>query len=103
VLSRERLQKLAEELLQNPIFAQALGTALQKGMETKGRVDRNIETMLGLLNLPSRADLRKINTKIEVLQGTLANLTRQVEKLVVAEDRRRARRAARRAQSRGEA
>ncbi len=98
MLSRERLQKLAEELLQNPLFAQALGAALQKGIETKGRVDRNIETVLGLLNLPSRADLRRINTKIEVLQGTLANLSRQMEKLVAAEERRRVRRAARRAQ-----
>ena len=48
----------------------------------------------------SRADLTKLNTKIEVLQGTLTNVSRQVEKLVVAEDRRRVRRDARRAMTR---
>lgn len=102
MLSRDRLQKLAEELLRNPTFAQALGTALQKGIETKGQFDRNIQTVLGLLSLPSNKDISKLNTKIEVLQGTIANLSRQVEKLVAAEERRRERREQRRA-TRGQA
>ena len=92
MLGRDRLQKPAEELLQNPLFTQAMTSAVQKGMETKVRVDRNIQTVLGLLNLPSKADISRLNTKIEVLQGTIGNLSRQLEKLVAAEERRRRRR-----------
>jgi hypothetical protein len=57
---------------------------MQKALETKGRVDRNIETVLGLLNLPSRGDLRRLQTKLDVLQGTLTNLSMKVDRLLDA-------------------
>jgi hypothetical protein len=69
-------------------------TALQAGMETKGHIDRNMQTLLGLLNLPSRADLNRITTKLEVLQGSLTNLNLKVDKLLA--ERRRAPRPRRR-------
>lgn len=96
ILSKERLQRLAEELLSNPRFAQMFMSAVQTGLETKGHIDRNIQTVLGLLNLPSRADLNKLATKLEVLQGSLTNLNLKVDKLLAdrARERRRQRRAA---------
>jgi hypothetical protein len=80
---------LAEELLSNRHFTEALTRAVQKGLETKGRIDRNIEMVLRLLNLPSRADLTRLATKLEVLQGSLVNLNLKVDRLM---DRQRARR-----------
>jgi hypothetical protein len=65
-------------------------SAVQAGMETKGHIDRNMQTLLGLLNLPSRADLNRITTKLEVLQGSLTNLNLKVDKLLA--ERRRPRR-----------
>ena len=97
LLGRDTLQKLAEEMLKQPMFMQVVTTAFQKGLETKGRVDRNMQTLLGLLNLPSKADITRLNAKIEVLQGTVGTLTRQLEKMASADDQRRQRRAARRA------
>ena len=69
---------------------------MQAGWETKGHIDRNMQTVLGLLNLPSRADLNKLATKLEVLQGSLTNLNLKVDKLLAenARERRRRRRAA---------
>jgi hypothetical protein len=55
---------------------------VQKALETKGRVDRNIQTILALLNLPSRADVSKLLTKIEALQGSLVNLNLKVDRLL---------------------
>lgn len=89
ILSKDKLSKLAEDLLSNPVFAQAFTTAVQKGFETKGAIDRNLQTVLGLLNVPSRADFAKLLTKMEVLQGSLANLTIKVDRLLAAERRRR--------------
>lgn len=66
-------------------------SAVHAGMETKGRIDRNIQTVLGLLNLPSRADVNRIVSKLEVLQGSLTNLNLKVDKLLA--DRPRTRRA----------
>lgn len=45
--------------------------------------------MLGLLNVPSRADFAKLLTKLEVIQGTLVNLNIKVDRLLAAERRRR--------------
>ena len=101
ILTKDKLQKLAEELLANPRFAQMFMTAVQAGLETKGHIDRNMQTVLSLLNLPSRADLNKLATKLDVLGGHLTNLNLKVDKLLAdrARERRRRRRAAAAARS----
>ena len=86
---------LAEEILSNPRFAQLISAAMQKALETKGRFDRNVQTLLGLLNLPSHADLRRLQTRLDAVQGSLTNLSLKVDRLVAAEDHRRRRRVAR--------
>lgn len=79
------LSRVADEILAHPLFGNVLGSAMQKAMETKGRVDRNVETMLGLLNLPSRGDLLRLQTKLDVLQGTITNLSMKVDRLLDAQ------------------
>ncbi len=81
MLTREQLARLAEELLKRPAVAQAFASALQRGMQTKVALDRNVQTVLTLLNLPSRADVNRLLTKLEVIQGNLANLSLKVDRL----------------------
>jgi len=89
VLSREQMARLAEELLQRPLVAKAFAGALQRGLETKGAIDRNVQTVLSLLNLPSRAD--RLLTKLEVIQGNLTNLSLKVDRLESAQRQARKR------------
>jgi hypothetical protein len=56
-------------------------------MDTKGRDDRNMQTVLGLLNLPSRADYRKLATKIEALQGSLVNLNIKLDRMLAEQEK----------------
>ena len=86
MLTREQIARVAEELLKRPMVAQAFATALQRGMETKVALDRNVQTVLTLLNLPSRADVNRLLTKLEVIQGNLANLTLKVDRLEAAQN-----------------
>jgi hypothetical protein len=51
-----------------------------------------MQTLLGLLNLPSHADLARVVTKLEVIQGSLVNLNLKVDRLAAAKPRRRRRR-----------
>jgi hypothetical protein len=88
----EALGRLAEDMLANPRVAEAFSRALQKAFETKGRVDRNMQTVLGLLNLPSRADVSRILTKLEAIQGSLVNLNLKVDRLMGERARPRRRR-----------
>ena len=78
------LTRMAEELLANPAFTGAVTAAVEKAMETKGRLDRNMETVLGLLNLPSRGDLTRLQTKLDVLHGSLVNLNIKVDRLLAS-------------------
>jgi hypothetical protein len=87
ILSRDRWSKLAEDLLANPTFASTLASAFQRGLATKGALDRNVQMVLGLLNLPSRADISRILTKLEVIQASLLNLHAKLDR-VAAEGKR---------------
>jgi hypothetical protein len=78
----QQLGKLAAEMLSNPAVAEALSAAFQKAFEAKGKVDRNMQTLLGLLNLPSKADLNRLATKLEAIQGSLVNLNLKVDRLL---------------------
>jgi hypothetical protein len=101
VLSREQMARLAEELLQRPLVAKAFAGALQRGLDTKGAIDRNVQTVLSLLNLPSRADLNRLLPKLEVIQGNLTNLSLKVDRLEAARRRRGRKQAAKPRTSRG--
>jgi hypothetical protein len=91
MLSREQLARFAEELIKRPVVAQAFASALQRGLETKGAIDRNLQSVLSLLNLPSRADVSRLLTKLEVIQGNLTNLNLKVDRLEAAQRRVRKR------------
>jgi hypothetical protein len=102
MLSREQLTRFAEELLKRPGVAQTFASALKKGLETKGAIDRNVQTVLSLLNLPSRADVNRLLTKLEVIQGNLTNLSLKVDRLEAAQRQARKQAAKPRASRRSE-
>jgi len=80
----ERLGQVVEELSKNRSFTDALGRAAKQAAHTKGRMDKNMLTILALLNLPSRADYQKLLTKIETLQGSLVNVNVKLDRLLAA-------------------
>ena len=85
-MAKDLLSRLTEELLANATLSQAFGAALRKGVETKGRIDRNMQTMLQMLNLPTRGDLARLQTKLDVIQGSLVNLSLKVDRLLAERD-----------------
>jgi polyhydroxyalkanoate synthesis regulator phasin len=81
-----QMKSLLEELMSSPRFAEAVGKTLQQAMATTGTVDRNMQTILGLLNLPSKADYKKLSTKIEALQGSLVNLNIKLDRILAQQN-----------------
>jgi hypothetical protein len=80
-----QMNRVLEEVMSSPRFAEIIGRTLQQAMATKGKVDRNMQTILGLLNLPSRADYKKLSTKIEALQGSLVNLNIKLDRILASQ------------------
>jgi hypothetical protein len=85
-LGEGQVRGLFEEMLSSPRCAEVAGKTLQQAMATKGKVDRNMQTILGLLNLPSKADYKKLSTKIEALQGSLVNLNIKLDRIIAQQN-----------------
>ncbi len=83
----EAVGQLLEEVLGRPGVTDGLAKMVKRAAQTKGRVDKNVETMLHLLNVPSRADYHKLLVKIEHLQGSLVNLNMKVDRLLAAQQK----------------
>lgn len=72
------------ELSRNRSVRDGVAKTIRRAAQTKGQLDRNMDTLLSLLNVPSRADYAKLLTKIEALQGSLVNLNMKLDRLIAA-------------------
>ena len=77
-----RVNKALEELLKNPAVTDRLGKTVGRAADAKRQIDRNMQLLLSLLNLPSRADYSRLLAKIETLQGSLVNLNMKVDRVL---------------------
>jgi hypothetical protein len=94
-LGEEQLNRVLDDVMSSPRFADILGKTLHQAMSTKGTVDRNMQTILSLLNLPSKADYKKLATKVEALQGSLVNLNIKLDRILAQQRPKTAKRSAR--------
>jgi hypothetical protein len=81
-LGEQQLSQLAADILANPRVAEAFSRGIQRAFETKGRVDRNLQAVLSALNVPSRADYVRLQSKLEAIQGSLVNLNLKLDRLL---------------------
>jgi endonuclease III len=77
--------QVVEELLSRPGVSDGVAKMMRRAAKTKGQVDKNVETLLHLLNLPSRTDYDKLRLKIEHLQGSLVNLNMKLDRILAAQ------------------
>src|SRR6185295_3112989 len=83
----ETVGQVLQEVIGRPGVVDGLAKMFQRAAKTKGQVDKNVETVLHLMNLPSRADYHKLLVKIEHLQGSLVNLNMKIDRLMAAQER----------------
>lgn len=57
------------------------GSVLQTAAQTRATVDGNVAAVLGLAGLPSRNDVEALRRQLDVVQATLANLSRKLDRL----------------------
>lgn len=86
----EVLGVFIEELGKNPKVREQVGRTLERAVDAKRAVDKNMQTVLSMLNVPSRADFHRVLAKIEALQGSVVNLSMKVDRLIAAQDQHRA-------------
>ena len=58
------------------------GHVIQGAAQTRAAVDDNVAAVLGLAGLPSRSDVEALRRQLDVVQATLANLSRKLDRLL---------------------
>ncbi len=83
----EALGDAVQDLLGRRGFTDGVSKLVEQAARSKRRVDKNVEVLLHLLNLPSRADYNKLLLKVEHLQGSLVNLSMKLDRILAAQQK----------------
>ena len=76
------VSQVAGDVLQNPRVTDALAGAFKRAAQTKGELDKNLQRMLGALNVVTRSDHEKLLRKVEAVQGSLVNINMKLDRLL---------------------
>ncbi|HEX9604654.1 MAG TPA: hypothetical protein VF973_12970 [Myxococcales bacterium] len=77
----ERVGKLATQLLANEKLMGALQKTVSAALEAKGLVERNVQTVLATMNIPTSGDVQKLQGKIEELERVFEGLSAKIAEL----------------------
>jgi polyhydroxyalkanoate synthesis regulator phasin len=77
----ERVGKLASQLLSNEKLMGALQKTVSAALEAKGVMERNLQTALATLNVPTSSDVKKLEGKIDELERVFEALTAKIAEL----------------------
>ena len=77
----ERMSKVAANLLSNEKVMGALQRTVTAAIEAKGLVERNVQTALSTMNIPTAGDVKKLEGKIEELEKVFEGLSTKISEL----------------------
>ncbi|MBV8774215.1 MAG: hypothetical protein JO166_18055 [Deltaproteobacteria bacterium] len=101
-MSEEGVSSFLNELMANEAWRRRLGRAGERFLANKQSFDRNVETVLDFVNIPSKRDVRELKARLDHLNGQLVSLSMKIDRLLAesgpeaAETRTRSPRARRR-------
>jgi polyhydroxyalkanoate synthesis regulator phasin len=67
----EVFTQISAELMQNPRFVKAMQGAMEGAAKGRETLDRGVSRALKTMNVPTRADVRKMTARIEALEAEL--------------------------------
>ena len=81
-MSEEGISSFLNELMANEAWRRRLGRAGERFMANKHSFDRNVETVLDFVNIPSKRDVRELKARLDHLSGQLVNLGMKLDRLL---------------------
>lgn len=76
----EQVAKITSQLLSNEKVMGAVQSILGKTLEAKGLVEKNLHAALASFHIPTRDDVRKLESKLEELERHLHQMAERIEK-----------------------
>jgi polyhydroxyalkanoate synthesis regulator protein len=86
-MSEEGISSLFGEAMTNPRLRTSVGRAGEQFMANKASFDRNVETMLDFVNIPSKKDVRDLKQRLDHLSSQLLNLNLKLDRLLADLDK----------------
>jgi polyhydroxyalkanoate synthesis regulator phasin len=83
-MSEEGLGSVVNELMSNEKLRKRLGRAGERLMANKHVFDRNVETVLDFVNIPSKRDVRELKSRLDTLSSQFVNLSMKVDRMLAA-------------------
>src|SRR5260370_8951446 len=81
-LSEEGIASFFNELLSNDKMRSSFGRAGERFMSNKQSFDRNVETVLDFVNIPSKKDVRDLKARLDHLSSQLLNLNIKLDRML---------------------
>jgi polyhydroxyalkanoate synthesis regulator phasin len=81
-LSEEGATSFFREVMENERLRRGLSRAGEAFIANKQSFDRNVETILDFVNIPSKRDVRELKARLDHLNGQLVNLSMKVDRML---------------------
>jgi hypothetical protein len=81
-MSEEGVASFFSEIMANEGLRRRFGRAGESFVSNKQNFDRNIETVLDFVNIPSKRDVRELKSRLDHLNGQLVNLSIKVDRML---------------------
>jgi len=81
-MSEEGVASFFKEVMANEGLRRTLGRAGESFFSNKQSFDRNIETILDFVSVPSKRDVRELKSRLDHLNGQLVNLSIKVDRML---------------------
>jgi len=81
-MSEEGAASFFSEVMANESLRRRLGRAGEALLANKQSFDRNVETILDFVNIPSKRDVRDLKARLDHLNGQLVNLSMKIDRML---------------------
>lgn len=81
-MSEEGVTSFFTDVMANDALRKRLGKAGESFLASKQSFDRNVETILDFVNIPSKRDIRELKSRLDHLNGQLVNLSMKIDRML---------------------
>jgi polyhydroxyalkanoate synthesis regulator phasin len=81
-MSEEGASSFFREVMASDRLRKGLGRAGESFLSNKHNFDRNIESLLDFVNIPSKRDVRELKSRLDTLSTQLVNLSMKVDRML---------------------
>ena len=84
-LSEDGASSFFSEVMASDRLRKGLGRAGESFLANKQSFDRNVESLLDFVNIPSKRDVRELKSRLDTLSTQLVNLSMKVDRMLAAD------------------